>query len=113
MQYKFELLGKHVWTVHYLRKHEFVKRFGAETYGITECDDKAIYLTPSRLKMETVVHELIHAYLWELCAKTADLEDDQLEEVMAEMFSKYGKQILRRADLIIEAYGVMLGRVSK
>lgn len=109
LAYKVEVLG-HVWVVHYWSKRAFKKKYSGDTYGVTECDDKEIHLRTDRLKRETIVHEMAHAYIWELGAAVAGLDSNQLEEIYCEMLAKYGLKIHATADEILMAYKILKGR---
>ena len=62
---------------------------------------------------ETTIHELFHAYVWEVCVPSADLTADQMEEVAADILAKYGKRIWKQADEIDLAYRILKGRVTQ
>ncbi len=49
------------------------------------------------MSYETVVHELTHAYVEEICIGAVKLGSDQLEEIMCELFAKHGSVILKQA----------------
>lgn len=56
------------------------------------------------LTIQTVIHELIHAYTEELAFNELDLDSDQVEEFYAELFARHGQHILAQADIIFSAF---------
>jgi hypothetical protein len=111
LAHRTNILG-HSWTVYYCTEGFFKKKYGKECLGVTETDDKQIYLRVKKLKSEVVIHELVHAYMEELCTTPAGLAPEQVEEVAADLFGKYGAKILRQSQQIIDAYHVLRERAS-
>jgi len=66
-----------------------------------ESDKRVISLCSEFIDYETLVHELVHAFYAETCTNSADLDDEQVEEVFCELFSHNDAEILRLAKLII------------
>lgn len=98
---KFQILGKE-WTLRILKRKAYIKKNGQNSVGITHLQKRRIDLHPKGRDLETIVHELLHAYLTELCTGSTDLEDDQLEEVFAELLAKRGREMLDLADSLYE-----------
>lgn len=94
---KFEILGKE-WTLRVLKKKKYRRANGINSVAITHTTKRRIDLGPGGMDLETVIHELVHAYLTEICTKSADLEDEQLEEIFAELMAKRGREMLDIAD---------------
>jgi hypothetical protein len=107
--YKLNILNR-TWTVYYLTKAIFVKKYSDNTLATTECDDREIYLRLDKLKIETVAHEIMHAYFEEHSLPTMDLSPDQVEELACDIVAKYGLIIHQQANQVIHAYKVLRGR---
>lgn len=52
--------------------------------------------------MMTICHELIHSFQHELSYFELELDDEQTSEWFAELFAKYGEQIIKDARLICQ-----------
>ncbi len=94
---KFQILGK-PWLLRVLKKRKYNKKNGADSVAITYINKRRIDLGPGGMDLETVIHELVHAYLAELCTKSTELDDEQLEEIFAELMAKRGREMLDLAD---------------
>ena len=99
---KIEILGK-PWLLRVLKKKKYKNKHGADSVAITHINKRRIDLGPDGTDLETIIHELVHAYLTEMCTKSSDLEDDQLEEIFAELMAKRGREMLDLADSIYKA----------
>lgn len=93
----FEIMGKK-WVLRVLKKKKYHKKNGTDSMAITYTDKRRIDVGPDGHSKETVVHELVHAYLAEICTLSALLDDEQLEEIFAELMSKRGREMLDLAD---------------
>ncbi len=93
----FEILGKK-WLLRVLKKKKYKDKNGADSVAITHINKRRIDLGPSGMDLETIIHELVHAYLTELCTKSTELDDEQLEEIFAELMAKRGREMLDLAD---------------
>ena len=94
---RFEVLSK-VWTLRVLKRKKYTRKNGNDSVAITHLNKRRIDLGPGGDDLETIIHELVHAYLTELCTKSALLDDVQLEEIFAELMSKRGREMLDLAD---------------
>ncbi len=108
---KLKVLG-HPWTVYYLSSKDFKKRHGSACVGLTETGERRINLRTKRMKRETVVHELVHAYVTEMCLDVANLEASQMEEAMCDLMAKYGERIFAQADAIVARYAQLKEKTS-
>jgi hypothetical protein len=99
---KFGILGKR-WTLKLLTQKAYEKRHGADSVVITYSYKRTIDVQPTGVRKEIIVHELVHAYLGEMCTKsTTDLTGDDVEEICADLFAKRGRELLDLADIIFE-----------
>ena len=61
----------------------------------TDFEKKEIYFRKSDLKLTTVTHEIYHLYYAYTFTNTAELNNVQMEEVAAELFSYRAENILK------------------
>lgn len=99
---EFDVLGK-PWTLRCLDKKRYCRsKTRANSVAITYRHKRRIDLSPAGLDHETLVHELVHAYLYEMCLySTNDMSLDDLEEVFCELLSKRGREVLDLADALV------------
>lgn len=93
----FKVLTK-PWRIRLLDKERYAKKHGTDSLAITHVQKRRIDLSPRGHDRDTIIHELVHAYLAELCVHSCDLDDDNLEEIFAELLSRRGLEMLRLAD---------------
>lgn len=96
----FHILGK-PWTLRLLKKKKYRKHNGTDSVAITEVNKRRIDLGPEGMDLETFVHELVHAYLGEMCTHSADFDSDALEEIYAELMAKRGRELLDLAERLL------------
>lgn len=72
-----------------------------ETHAIAVLDDRKIFVRRSSLNAETLIHELVHAYQYELSFYELQLDDDQIEEWFAELISKYAQTMIDDAKRLV------------
>lgn len=100
MTLEFDITGKK-WTMRLLSKKQYRKKYGRDSVAITNIDKRRIDVSHKGVDKETFVHELVHAYLGEFCTHSADLDDENLEEIFAELMAKRGDEILKLADKLL------------
>jgi hypothetical protein len=103
LAHRFKVLG-HPWIAYYLPARDFRKKYGTDYVAMAECEDREFYVLTKGLKADTIVHELVHAYVNELCLDSANLSGDQMEEACCELFAKYGRKIFAQGDEILAKY---------
>ncbi len=92
------MLGK-PWKLRVLTEKYYKKKNGNDSAAVTKVHRRRIELRPKFLDRETVVHELVHAFLYEMCIhSTNDLSVGDLEEVFAELMAKRGAELLSTAE---------------
>lgn len=94
---KFKVLSKD-WTLRLLKKKKYKGKYGNDSVAICNVNKRRIDLGTSGHDLETIVHELVHAFLGELCLNSADMDDENIEEIFAELMAKRGKELLALAD---------------
>lgn len=100
LQLELSILGKG-WTLRILSEKYFKKKNGNAAAAVTKVHRRRIELRPKFLDHETVVHELVHAYLYELCIHSTDeMSLNDMEEVFAELMAKRGRELLDKADWV-------------
>lgn len=95
----FQVLGKK-WTLRPLDRKKYRRKYGNDSVAITNVNKRRIDLSPNGLDLETIVHELVHAFLGEICTHSANLDDESLEEIFAELLAKRGREILETGDYL-------------
>lgn len=93
---EFAILGK-PWTIRLLKKKKYKNKYGSDSVAITYVNKRRIDLGPEGRDLETIIHELVHSYLAELCTHSAELDADALEEIFAELMAKRGRELLTLA----------------
>jgi len=97
----FPVLGKH-WHLRPMLKKKYAKKHGKDSVAITRTDKRIVYLSPYGRDLETITHELVHCYRYEMCLDSmTEITVDDMEEFWAEFISKFGHEIL---DLAEELY---------
>lgn len=97
----FKILGK-CWTIRALKKSKYNKKNGKDSVAVTKMHKRCIDLGPKGCDLESIVHELVHAYLYEMCLhSTNELTIPDLEEVFAELMAKRGYEILHLAESLM------------
>ncbi len=99
---KITILNKK-WSVRAYRLKTYQKHCGHDSVALCETDLKRITFILDGLTLETVIHELVHAYTSEMAFVELDLDDDQTEEFFSELFSRHGQLMLMQAKEIFEA----------
>lgn len=79
-------------------KKSYRKHNEDDSLAITDVHKRRIDVSPKGFDRETIIHELIHAYIAEMCIHSCDLDADNLEEFFAELFAKRAEEILEQAD---------------
>jgi len=89
------------WSI-VLRSDKAHERRFPDCHAVAILDDRKIHVRRSSLNITTISHELIHAYQHELSFFELELDDEQTSEWFAELFAKYGEQIIKDARLICQ-----------
>ena len=86
-----------------LPSKKYTKKHGYDSLAMTISYKRRIDFHAEGVDKETLVHELTHAWLYEMCYKsTNNIDVEDLEEIFAELMSKWGRELLDLADAIKE-----------
>ena len=99
-QIAFKILNKR-WVIRLMKKKKFNDKNGADNCAITKVHKRRIDLSPSGRDLETITHELCHAYKGEMCIHSSALDADAVEEFFCELVAKRGQEII---DLAIKLH---------
>lgn len=103
MKIKFRVLGKR-WKLVIPKSRKYTRKHGKDSVAVTLAWKRQITLHPQGTDLETIVHELVHAYAGEMCLRSTNkIKKGDWEEVYAEMLAKRGREILNLADKLFEA----------
>lgn len=92
-------------------KRTYRKRNGKDSIAICLLHKRRIEVSMVKddaQRLETVVHELYHAYVYEMCTHSANLDHDAREEVGAEIMSKRGYELLQLGDVLNDRLAALL-----
>lgn len=90
---RFDILGKK-WKLFTMTARDYKKEWGKDSVAVTETKQRKIYLSPGGVELCTIIHELVHAYVAELCLSSTSMSTDDLEEVFAELMASRGQELL-------------------
>ena len=85
------------WTVRLMKNGKYAKKNGDDSLAMTILKKRRIDISREGNTYETIGHELCHAYIYELCIHSAELDTDALEEIFCELMSKRGDELLKLA----------------
>jgi ketopantoate reductase len=87
----FEILGKE-WTLKVLKRKRYKKKNGADSIAICYGWKRRIDVHTS-VTHEDLAHEIVHAYMNEMCINsTTEMTAADMEEFFAEFYSKRGQE---------------------
>jgi hypothetical protein len=89
------------WEVKVLNNKAYNKLFGTDSCAITQIQDKKIFFTVDTcLNIDTIMHEITHAYFSYLCLDSTALKLEDLEEVNCEFLAKHCGKIIATSSLV-------------
>ncbi len=97
------LLGTR-WKVFFMDFKQYLRTCGDGSAAITDIAKKVIYLNIRDCTIDTIRHELGHAYAATLSLTELQLDEDQVEEFFCELIGKYSKQLVKQADNIYKTF---------
>lgn len=100
---------KKPWTIQVVPKKDYRKKYGKDSCAVTIMHKRKIVLNQSLgADLETIIHELVHAYKSELCVYSSNLDEAAKEEFYCELISKRGKELLDLGDQLYNTIKVKL-----
>ncbi len=93
---KFKVLGR-IWYMRILTKKVYKRKHGKDSLAVTKCWKREVDLSPRGLDLETIVHELVHCFLYEMCCKGSIESEGGLEEFYSELLARRGYELLNLA----------------
>jgi len=94
--FKVSIMGDD-WTM-YLVDDDDAVIAGEDSGAETDPETKEIYFRRGEVTIQTILHELWHAYFSYTHTNTAGLDENQMEEVSAELFAYNAIKILDQAN---------------
>lgn len=91
------LINGDTWSVKLMEEDAFIHKWGEGFEALTVLEAKLLYFHDDGIALDTVIHELCHAYYSYLCVNSTQLGSDQLEEIWCDMFGMHGAKIIRQA----------------
>lgn len=88
MNMKIDIRGN-TWNIKLLSSRTYVRKFGNDSQAITLFDDREISFDKQFLNPSTVLHELIHALVFESHINSSELTGEQTEELICELVGEY------------------------
>lgn len=89
---KLQIRGRE-WLVQFLPKISFEKKHGPSIMGITYIRSREIHF-PKSPQLNTIIHELIHAYMAESNLQGCkNLNNEDFEEIIADTLSEFWEEI--------------------
>lgn len=104
--FNFKVMGNR-WVMRVMPNSKYKKKNGKDSLATTHTNKRRIDVKKGDLCFSTIAHELVHAFFSETCAHQADLDADDIEEILAELFSRRGVELLFLAEKLSNKCGVM------
>lgn len=94
LQIPFLILGKE-WKLRVLTEKYFKKKNGNSAAAVTKVHKRRIELRSKFIDQETITHEVVHAFAYEMCLhSTFEMSANDWEEFFCELIAKRGEEIL-------------------
>ncbi len=110
------ILGKN-WKVFKLKDEDYRKI--SDGVAVTDIDKREICISAGSCNLNTIIHEVFHAYHASLCLdSTNEITGDDYEEIYAEFVAKYSVSILENSVKILSKLeksknNTLLNKVAK
>jgi hypothetical protein len=85
------------WSVYLYNKTDFLRKVeeaDQHVQAITDFDKASVFFRKDMVDFSTILHEVYHIFHDELCLSSASIDEDNLEEILAEMVAKNNLDIL-------------------
>lgn len=100
-KYRFTVLGN-PWVAEVVSHKTYTKREGNDgSQATTNTVNHSILFSREHLSRVVVIHELVHCYVAGVCAEHLGIDKDSFEEIICDMFAKYGDAILAEANSLL------------
>ena len=106
----FNVIGE-PWLAVFMDFKEYAAVCGDDSKGLTDTEKKRIYVNLRTSDLETIRHEIGHAYAAQMSLTELQLDEDQIEEFFCEIIGKYGKYIINQAEDIYREFTRLRRRV--
>lgn len=83
------------WTAVVYTPKTYIKKFGADSRAICEFEKKKMSFRKDKLDFQTVIHEIVHALVDTSHTHSAELNNDQFEEVICDLVGEHIFDIFR------------------
>lgn len=93
------------WRISRYSKSYFRRKVGAGTAGLCSFPDRQIYLSAEFFDIETVLHEVMHAYMFECHSSGTQLTTEQVEELACEIVGERVTDVIYTAVSIYRKLG--------
>lgn len=94
----FDIMGRS-WSICLVTWKKYRRIDTSDSIAVTHGHNRKLYLSPGGRDIETIRHELFHAYLFECCLHSASgIGRDDMEEICSDLFAFRGIDILKQAD---------------
>lgn len=104
-------MGNH-WKSRFMTQDEYEKKHGVDSRAIMSADKKTIDFNIPDTDLETVKHELAHAWMAELSFVEIQLDNSQKEEWCCEFIAKHGDKVSKQARSIYKIIAPLKKRKS-
>lgn len=101
------------WIAVILSNKKYDKKYKDGSLASTEGWKRRLFFSKLGVDRETVTHELVHAYLTEMCSDSCKLNVSNLEEIYAELLSKRGYELLTLSESIFKQARNLLTKNKK
>lgn len=99
------ILGQE-WYVTCLSETEYnnIHSEDKEAEAFTDPNLSTITINERYLTTVTIIHELVHAYTDVCCAGHSEIDKGSYEEIIAEIFGRYGRIMIKQADDLLKEF---------
>jgi hypothetical protein len=98
---KLKIKGEN-WRAFKLNALTYEKKFGDDSDAITLKQDREIYFKKGHITMGTVRHELLHALVSETNTDSANLNEEQKEEICCSIMDFHWHELFYLTEIIID-----------
>ena len=89
------------WKIQLHTPEEYEQLHGKDSEGMTVMESQVIDLNQEHLGLPVILHELGHAYFHSCLTRSADLSQEDIEEIFCEILSYHTEEILSRAKQLL------------